>query len=51
MGKSVQIYDIRNLDALVLRLRKKATLQNLEALPIRSVRGVGYLFSSDIRLV
>jgi two-component system, OmpR family, response regulator len=51
IGKSVQIYDVRNLDALVLRLRKKATLQHLEALPIRSVHGVGYLFSSDIRLV
>lgn len=51
IGKSLQNYDVRNLDALVLRLRKKALQHQMEPLPIRAVHGVGYLFSSDVRLV
>lgn len=48
LGKSAEIYDVRNLDALVLRLRKKAQQSGMTALPIRTVHGAGYTFAANI---
>ncbi|WP_306604053.1 response regulator transcription factor [Azonexus sp.] len=43
-GENPYEYDYHRLDALVSRLRKKATDQGVE-LPVRAVRGVGYLIT------
>lgn len=37
----------RNLDMIVSRLRRKVERACCEALPLRSVRGVGYVFAGD----
>jgi len=50
IGKSAQMYDVRNLDALVLRLRKKMNQHNGATLPVKTVHGVGYTFADDIRV-
>lgn len=42
MGKDFASYDLRNLDALVLRLRKKVMEQTLEVMPLKTVHGKGY---------
>lgn len=50
LGKDVDQYDVRNLDALVMRLRKKATHNKVSELPVRAVHGVGYTFAADIKV-
>ena len=42
LGKNFLDYDPRNLDALLLRLRKKVAAVTDQALPIKTVHGVGY---------
>lgn len=42
----VEEYSFHRLDAMVSRLRKKATEQEGLTLPLRAVRGVGYLFAA-----
>ena len=51
MGKSFSQYDYRNLDTLVLRLRKKVSQHSANPLPLKSVHGLGYSVSSDFALV
>lgn len=47
MGKKLTDYDPRNLDALLLRLRKKAALVTPLSLPIKTAHGAGYTVTSD----
>lgn len=42
LGKNFMDYDPRNLDALLLRLRKKVATVTEQELPIKTVHGVGY---------
>ena len=51
LGKSFSQYDYRNLDALVLRLRKKVAQHTANPLPLKTVHGLGYSVSSDVALV
>jgi DNA-binding response OmpR family regulator len=51
LGKSLSQYDYRNLDALVLRLRKKVAQHTANPLPLKTVHGMGYSVSSDVALV
>ncbi|PUE37962.1 response regulator transcription factor [Limnohabitans sp. Hippo4] len=45
LGKNPEKADPRNLDALVLRLRKKIEEATSHPLPIKTVHGVGYMVS------
>lgn len=45
MGKDPLHYDARNLDALVLRLRKKIEMSTRHTLPLKTVHGVGYVIA------
>jgi two-component system, OmpR family, response regulator PhoP len=45
LGGDPYDYDLHRLDTLVSRLRKKADALGLD-LPLRAVRGVGYLFNA-----
>lgn len=47
MGKKLTDYDPRNLDALLLRLRKKVALVTPIPLPVKTVHGAGYTVTSD----
>ena len=51
LGKSPSQYDYRNLDALVLRLRKKEAQHTANPLPLKTEHGLGYSVSSDVALV
>lgn len=51
LGKSFSQYDYRNLDALVLRLRKKVAQHTANPLPLKTVHGLGYSVTSDVALV
>ena len=42
LGKDMSSYDPRNLDALVLRLRRKVSEVTSEPMPIKTVHGTGY---------
>lgn len=42
LGKNFLDYDPRNLDALLLRLRKKVASVTVQPLPVKTVHGVGY---------
>ena len=48
LGKSQDSYDPRNLDALVLRLRKKVADQSSSQLPLKTMHGSGYSLSVPI---
>lgn len=50
LGKDYLSYDPRSLDALLLRLRRKAQAAGAPGLPIKTVHGVGYVLSEEIRL-
>jgi DNA-binding response OmpR family regulator len=50
LGKSQDSYDPRNLDALVLRLRKKFLETTRMALPLKTMHGSGYSFSLAISI-
>ena len=45
LGKDPDQYDTRNLDALVLRLRKKIEQVSAFKLPLKTVHGIGYVMS------
>ena len=45
MGKDPEHYDPRNLDALVLRLRKKIEEVSTHPFPLKTVHGFGYVLS------
>jgi two-component system response regulator PhoP len=47
MGKKSTDYDPRNLDALLLRLRKKVALVTPIPLPVKTVHGAGYTVTAD----
>ncbi len=47
MGKKLTDYDPRNLDALLLRLRKKVDVVTQIPLPVKTVHGAGYTVTSD----
>lgn len=51
LGKNFLDYDLRNLDALVLRLRKKVQAVTSEPLPVKTVHGTGYQTSAEMVLV
>jgi len=44
-----EIFD-RSLDALILRLRRKIEIDPSKPLLIRTVRGTGYFFDSDVAI-
>lgn len=50
LGKDTASYDPRNLDALVLRLRRKAGEVTQVQLPLKSVHGSGYALTQDMAL-
>lgn len=50
LGKDAVCYDERNLDALILRLRKKVAEVTLEPLPVKTVHGQGYAITHAISL-
>jgi len=50
LGKDAEQYDLRNLDALVMRLRKKASQNGIMELPVRAIHGVGYAFAANIKV-
>jgi DNA-binding response OmpR family regulator len=45
-GKDIDDYDPHRLDAVISRLRKRTELAGLGSLPLQSVRGTGYVFST-----
>ncbi len=50
LGKDAVSYDERNLDALILRLRKKVAEVCIEPLPVKTVHGQGYAVTHAISL-
>lgn len=48
LGKTLNGYDDRSLDAVITRLRRKVNGATGENLPLRSVRGVGYVFAGRV---
>jgi len=48
LGKVVGGYDDRSIDAVMARLRRKVQTATGEALPVRSVRSVGYVFAAAV---
>lgn len=50
LGKDMARYDPRNLDALVLRLRRKAGEVSAAPLPLKTVHGTGYALTQDLLL-
>jgi DNA-binding response OmpR family regulator len=51
LGKDAISYDERNLDALVLRLRKKVAEVTEQTLPVKTVHGQGYTVTQAMTLV
>jgi len=47
LGKNFTDYDPRNLDVLVLRLRKKVALATSALFPVKTVHGAGYVIEKD----
>ncbi len=50
LGKDMASYDPRNLDALVLRLRRKAGEVSPVPLPLKTVHGTGYALTQELAL-
>jgi DNA-binding response OmpR family regulator len=50
LGKDAVSYDERNLDALILRLRKKVSEVTQEPLPVKTVHGQGYAVTQALKL-
>ena len=50
LGKDAVSYDERNLDALILRLRKKVAEVTDEPLPVKTVHGQGYAITQSIAM-
>ncbi len=51
LGKDMASYDPRNLDALVLRLRRKAAEVSPVPLPLKTVHGSGYAVTPELAAV
>lgn len=51
LGKSQDSYDPRNLDALVLRLRKKVAEVTRTPLPLKTLHGAGYSLSHAVSVI
>lgn len=51
LGKDAETYDSRNLDALVLRLRRKVAEASDQALPLKAVHGTGYALTRDVEVL
>lgn len=51
LGKDAVSYDERNLDALILRLRKKVAEVTQDPLPVKTVHGQGYAITQAMTLV
>jgi len=47
LGKNFADYDPRNLDVLVLRLRRKVASATTAVFPVRTVHGAGYVIEKD----
>ena len=47
LGKSFADYDPRNLDVLLLRLRKKVAGATSAVFPVKTVHGAGYIIKKD----
>ena len=47
LGKNFADYDPRNLDVLVLRLRKKVASHTTAVFPVNTVHGAGYVIEKD----
>jgi DNA-binding response OmpR family regulator len=47
LGKNFADYDPRNLDVLVLRLRKKVASVTTAVFPVKTVHGAGYVIEKD----
>lgn len=50
LGKSPAAYDLRRLEVAIRRLRRKVEESQLEALPLETVYGFGYVLNVDLRL-
>lgn len=50
LGKDTQTYDPRNLDALVLRLRRKVAESGELSLPLKAVHGTGYALTQELQV-
>ena len=50
LGKDLASYEPRNVDALVLRLRKKVAEVTTESLPLKAVHGSGYMLTQVLEL-
>ncbi len=50
LGKDMASYDPRNLDALVLRLRRKVRDISAASLPLKTVHGAGYALTQELGL-
>ncbi len=48
LGKDISSYDDRNLDALVLRLRRKVQESTQEPFPLKTVHGSGYSLAFNV---
>ncbi len=51
LGKDAETYDPRNLDALVLRLRRKVAEASDQSLPLKAVHGTGYALTQTLEVV
>lgn len=51
MGHNPQTYDIRRMEILVRRLRRKVESQAFEPLPLQTVHALGYAFTAPIAFV
>lgn len=49
LGKSILNYEARSLDALVLRMRKKAATISRQPLPVKTVHGTGYALTTQLQ--
>lgn len=48
MGKNIEEYDVRNLDTVLLRLRKKIEEASGQQLPLKTVHAAGYSIASVV---
>jgi DNA-binding response OmpR family regulator len=46
-SESLEVFD-RTIDVLIMRLRRKIELNPHQPALIRTIRGVGYVFSADV---
>ena len=51
LGKNEAAYDARNLDVMVMRIKKKIAANSLAPLVIKTVHGVGYCIPGNVTLI